>query len=53
MNNSYKWLHISYEALDVLPVNDVIRSDPRGHAEKKKIWQNFMTIYGTHQENFE
>ena len=35
-NNSYKWLHITYEALDVLFGFDVIWSEPRSHAEKKK-----------------
>ena len=36
MNNSYKWLHITYEGLDVLFDFDVIWNEPRGHAEKKK-----------------
>ena len=36
MNNSYKWLHITYEGLDVLFGFDVIWNEPRGHAEKKK-----------------
>ena len=36
MNNSYKWLHITYKVLDVPFGFDVIWSEPRGHAEKKK-----------------
>ena len=36
LSNALKWLHITYEVLDVLLVYDVIRSEPRGHAEKKK-----------------
>ena len=39
LSNALKWLHITYEVLDVLLVYDVIRSEPRGHAEKKKIEQ--------------
>ena len=36
MNNPYKWLHITYETLDVLFGFDVIWSEPRRHGEKKK-----------------